>query len=519
MPQIPSVANLDRPVPQPQFPGRIAQYQPAGTGGVVGQAVAGTGQALLSVADAIEKANAELTRARRASQLTDAVGNATLQLGELEIKYRRDQDFKTAPQRFSQEAGTIGSQIALGIDDEVVRQTFRQRFNELAVAKQLNVLTSATQQEGDYNKAQLDTNLDVYATSAANASNPAERALVQNQAIIAIDEMRQAGWIADVDAQARKKRFFSKVDQSIVLRDMQANPFDTATKLSTDATYAPDLDIVMRQNLIDSGLRQAETKQRQAEAAMQQVQRDMVDKGMKDAFDKVSKGSLTRADVEALRPIISPGQYHELLSAMKNQGKASEDNSLAYARLQALLYPPGGGPPDMETIRREAFTAHARRQITDSTLSAVMSRAESLGRQEGPRSPYERNRAFITQALEPSQWTTDPAPRARQALAVREFDDWMSSLGGKAPGEEVMRAKANEIINNRSLVNMVELATKRGGSASTNPQVQLQEVETKARELIRDRAANKITQDEFERRSADLNRLRKQAEKLSGGSK
>lgn len=517
MPILPSVSSIDRPTPRPQRGVVVAQPQLWPSGIEEGRALAVAGQQLAGMGEAIAEADARLTSARRGAQMTQAVGQATFALGELEAKYKRDQDFKTSPTRFAEEAELVAQQISKGIDDDVVKQAFSQRYRELAQAKRLNVLTAATVQEGDFNKANLEQNLDLYATAAANASNPAERAIIENQARVAISEMRTSGWITDVDAVAKSKGFFSKVDQAIVTRDMTADPFATATKLATDAEYAKGLDPLMRERLIDASLRRAESERTRQEAEQRRQQAAVADAGLKDAYDLLERGALTRAKIAELRPILSPGEYHSLLSAVKNQGKDGPDNSAAFADLQAQLYPAHGGPPDLAAVKAAAFAYQKTGRIKDSTLAAVLTRAEELSRREGPRSPYERNKAFLIAALEPSQMTMDPAPKARQGLAIREFDDWFASREKSPPTEKEMQDKANEIVKKNALVDMTALARRTGMGGTSDPKTQLDALKARETQLQQKLAAKQISQDEFTRQMGDLNKLRKAAEMANGG--
>jgi hypothetical protein len=199
MARLPTLDDLGaRPSPTPQS--SVVSVQP----GAVDTALAGVG-------DAITQIGQHLTEARRSSQLADALGQATEELGSKEIEFQRDQDFKTAPDRFKQAAQQIGAKAAGGIDDPIARQLFHEKFVALAAAKQLGVVKAAADQEGDYNRAQLSDHLDTFAIAAANASTPLERRVLLDQARTAIGEMRggggRPGWITDVQAKGLEDKF------------------------------------------------------------------------------------------------------------------------------------------------------------------------------------------------------------------------------------------------------------------------------------------------------------------------
>jgi hypothetical protein len=199
MARLPTLDDLGaRPSPTPQS--SVVSVQP----GAVDTALAGVG-------DAITQIGQHLTEARRSSQLADALGQATEELGSKEIEFQRDQDFKTAPDRFKQASQQIGAKAAGGIDDPIARQLFHEKFVALAAAKQLGVVKAAADQEGDYNRAQLSDHLDTFAIAAANASTPLERRVLLDQARTAIGEMRggggRPGWITDVQAKGLEDKF------------------------------------------------------------------------------------------------------------------------------------------------------------------------------------------------------------------------------------------------------------------------------------------------------------------------
>jgi hypothetical protein len=227
----------------------LAELRGAGELGNAEQAV---GQAVQNAGDAVFRVQEEVRRAREASQLSDVLGQASVELGQKTLDYQRDQDFKSSPQRFQGEAGEIGKRYAGQFNNDIQREAFKREYGRLATAHHLNILTSAARQEGDANVAQLDSNLDVYAKSAANAQNPLERDVVVNQARLAIAEQRRAGWITDVDAEKRRKVFESKLEHATVMRDIDTDATGTLKKLTSDPAYATAVDPLTKQTLIHS---------------------------------------------------------------------------------------------------------------------------------------------------------------------------------------------------------------------------------------------------------------------------
>ena len=222
-----------------------------------GAAEQGLGKAVYGAGEAVFAIDEKLRQAREASQLSDVLGKAATELGEKTLEFARDQDYKTSPQRFQQAATEIGKRHAAGITNEFTREAFQREYNRMALGKHLNVLTNAAKQEGDANVAQLDDNLDTYAKAAAAAENPLERDTIMQQARLAIASNRKAGWISDVDAVKREHQFAGRLDHATVLRDISVNAEATADKLANDQKYAPNLDPLTRQQVMNTALVQA----------------------------------------------------------------------------------------------------------------------------------------------------------------------------------------------------------------------------------------------------------------------
>lgn len=196
MPRLPTVEDLGaRPAPSPD-----TTVAPISGGVEIARQIGGIGDALIQI-------DKELTERRRHADLTDALGKATEEIGTKAIEFQRDQDFRTAPTRFKETANEIGKKYAAGLTDPRVREVFGQQFGQLAVAKQLGVVQTAAKQEADFNVSALDGNLDTFATSAGNAQTAIERQIIGEQARLAIEENKSAGWITDVQARKMNDKY------------------------------------------------------------------------------------------------------------------------------------------------------------------------------------------------------------------------------------------------------------------------------------------------------------------------
>ncbi len=464
-----------------------------------------TGQALQSFVGEVEKIGEDLYKRQAEADLYDRLGKATAEVSELELTLDRDQDFRTAPERFKTQAEAIQDKYLDGVTDNAVASAFKRQFGQIALAKSINVRKGSWKKEADYNVSSLDANLDTYATAAANAKNPAEAAIVEQQARLSIARMQANGWISAEDAGKRERTFLTKRDTATVLRDLSMDPAITASKLSLDASYAPNIDPVARERFVDQAFRRADANQRQHEAQVERERKARGDELMKEAVSRQASGKLDRGYVEEIRSFIEPAEYKSLLAGLS--GSDRKDDATAFATLEHLV------ETNPAEARRMAFRFHENGLIRNETLSSINNRSRTLERQEGPKTEYERGRQFIADTLRPSPLVNDPAGAARYALAVREYDDFATANPKAADAD--LRAKADDIQKRYSLVDMAKLARETSVGARPTPEAQLKEVQIRAERLIADRDAKKISTQDFNRKMADLDKLRRAAEKAA----
>ncbi len=193
------------------------------------------------------------------------------------------------------------------------------------------------------------------------------------------------------------------------------------------------------------------------------------------------------------------------------RGEDRKDDPTTFAMLEGLV------ETNPAEARRQAFTQHRNGRITNQTLSSINSRTRSIERQEAPRSPYERERTHIVNVLKPSEFVTDPAPGARFALAIREFDDY-AAVGNRTDKE--LREKADEVVKRYSMIDMARIARETGLGAQPTPEQQLEALRQRALELISKKEAKTISESQFKKEMERLNKAREAAEKarsVNGG--
>lgn len=276
MPRLPDAQSLgQRPTPSPET-------------GIVQAPQSHMGDALSHLGDAIQEIDARLTKARRAADLTDALGKATEALSVRALDYSRDQDFKTAPQRFKDEAASIVESNAAGIQDKMVQDVFRREIAKTVLAKRLGVLQSSAKQEADYHAANLDDTLTTLARSAAQATSDLDRANILNQARISIGENVKAGWITDVHGSKLQKVFEERLDQAVVMALINTDPATAAQKLAGNKDF-PNLDPVKREEL----LRVANVRDLQAQAQADKANKEFEKERREGLFQQFAARKLT----------------------------------------------------------------------------------------------------------------------------------------------------------------------------------------------------------------------------------
>lgn len=236
MPTIPDInpAPLGQsPAPQPSTSIVPVNASP------VPNAMQGVGEAIAAIGD-------HLNEARRASDLTNALGQATEALGASELKFKRDPDFATVPTRFKSEANDIGNTMASSITDPSVQRVFKQEYAKMALGRQLAVMQNAAGAEQDFNKSNLEQNLETVAHAAAFATNDLDRANNANVARMMIGEMEGARWITHVEATQFQQHFLRRVEEQAIQKDIDTDPIGTFKRLTTDAGYGANMDPIVR---------------------------------------------------------------------------------------------------------------------------------------------------------------------------------------------------------------------------------------------------------------------------------
>lgn len=185
------------------------------------------------------------------------------------------------------------------------------------------------------------------------------------------------------------------------------------------------------------------------------------DEAMKNVWNLWGNGKLTMQYMDSVRPVLSAEQYHSGLVALKAQ-QAGHGQKTDPGVFRELLRLEQTDPQQAEIY---AYSKHKAGLLSNEHLSSEVNRIRAQGRQEGPKSPYERGTAYIARQLDPGPMVQDPVGKSRYADAVDTFDRWVNS--GKRTESEITE-RSYEIVKQYKFINfndtVLALPTPRSGS-------------------------------------------------------
>lgn len=245
MAKLPDATALgERPAPVPWSRGeRLAEIDTRPQA----QANIALGESMQEMGNAIYKVQDTMDKARKASQLSDTLLQANLELGTAAKQFERDPDFATAPQRFQQVAKDIGNKYVGQFTDPESQAVFKNQFNHSTLSNSLHIVSSAAKLEADTSVASLVTELDEVAKQAATAATPVERDRLLNTGRLGIVGKLRAGFITPIQARDLEHKLEVTTDHSMVSRDIEVNPVATRDLLRSDRNYGKYLDDIARQ--------------------------------------------------------------------------------------------------------------------------------------------------------------------------------------------------------------------------------------------------------------------------------
>jgi hypothetical protein len=413
----------------------------------------------------------------------------------------------------------------------VAREFLKQRLLDLRTS----VGTQASTFEAN---ARIDHRVDQFTNAASNVaklmgSDPTQYQVALSEQLAVID----ASALPPIKKSEIRQKTIDRVSEAAVQAQIQRSPTaflesigigPTGSKTRRSAgellgqTGNLPFDAMAadkRVKLFDAAIRQQAQLDSDAAIAADKMRKQISDDSMKEAWNRLEKGKLKMDYVESIRPFITHTEYRTLLKEMRPDaptGPAVQKTDPAtFRELQSLLY------TDPEAAAKFAMRSHQAGLLSNENLSQAMGRARDIGRAEGPKSPYERNRQYIVQSMDPGPMVPDPVGRSRMADAIQMFDTWVKD--NPKVSEADLEKRAREVVGQHKLINFTDtslaLPQPRSGTIRRNadPAGATQDIVAAANNAKRKLANKQITQKEYEDEMAVLNRWRTAVDRVQNG--
>ena len=361
-------------------------------------------------------------RAEQASELNRVNSESARRLSALELSFEGDTDFATQRQRFNDGAGGIRDTLRDTISDRAVRNSFDTKFEQLRLAKEINIRRGARRLQVDDAVAELDRSINTFADLAATAKNDVERQLLIQQAATAIDGAQEAGFITAENAGVRARRFLSRLDEAQV-RALTASDPGAAVEALAEGKSFRNIDPLRRQTLFDTAIRQADAERKdrvrlaeKAERDAERRQKAVGEEIAKEGFTLLAEDALTNRWLDIHRDKLDLSDFRALQAAVTGAAVPADDPEAVIDLTNRL---------DREDIAPVAAQYLRRGQLSIATYQSSVARNRALLADDRPASPYRSARERVRVSLDPGQILSGPAAqiaRIGQSSAMAEID-------------------------------------------------------------------------------------------------
>lgn len=370
------------------------------------------------VIEVTAKTFANVEEARQRAELMRAETKGTTALTELEFELEKDPDFKTHGERFAERAGELRDTIAETLDDQITREKFTQSFEKFAAIKSISVRRRAFRREVDEAQADLDSSLSVLVREAALANNDLERADIISKAGGQIDDLADAGFITEQNAEKRRQEFNEEVAEARA-RDLITRDPETAIAALDDPGTFTALDPTDRSILRAKAVARFEKVQAreklEAKKFLKEVEfeLDTIQEIMEAGFDP------GEAKIQSVKQAIDAAGVPELQQRLRSiESMASLQEQLRTRT-----------PADLQNfVNREQTRLQAADAVTSTEIDRLVLAEKLLGRMrsELANDPLSWANRIGLRKIEPLQIIGDQATQSMQArisdaLAVADY--------------------------------------------------------------------------------------------------
>jgi hypothetical protein len=180
-----------------------------------------------------------------------------------------------------------------------------------------------------------------------------------------------------------------------------------------------------RMAFVEQALRLKAQIDADADRAAVAAQKNMREAAVKEGWSRFYNKNLTLDYIEQVRPVLDPQEYKAFRDALANPGQKDEPST--FRDLETLMAAQRYG-----AARAFAFKSHEAGLLSNSTLSSVVNRIVEAqkaadGKENGPKSPFERGMAYVVRSMDPGPLVPDPVGRSRMAEAIRDYENWYKS--------------------------------------------------------------------------------------------
>lgn len=401
-----------------------------------GQAEAAIARGLADGANVLDRAGALAAqrdlaqqKAVRTQRLSETRVKALSDLTDLKIKYANDPDPATMRDRWQADTDALLKSYQEGFgEDRGLSQVFTTDFEEWRLRDRVDIAGAASKKIGERGRAQLDAGLDTLAGMLARTDDPIRRQQIEDMASVSLQDGVTAGYLDAVEAGNLGRKFLGRADE-VKLRGLIIDDPEAALQALNDPDQFANIDEVQRTQLMDTATRRvdslrsdrirlAEKAERDAAKALE-LQRDEIEKSL---LARDADGTLTRDDVEAARPDLTPTAYKAMLAALDPETPDVVEDPALLADLFV-------GVADRD-IAAEATDAFKAGRIKKETFTTLLTQNRQMRAGNAPETPYKSARALVSTTLDPGQLLSGPAAsiaRSGQAQALVEFDNWAAA--------------------------------------------------------------------------------------------
>lgn len=508
MPQVPT---LDGPQLSPQLdaPSRYSRVQaPADAfGASVGIATQALGGAFGQLAQAVRQAD----QARIQSQAEGGKIAMLENLGELHVGLETEPDPGKIMSRWKDGVTALSKQITEQYDDKRVAALIGRDLALSAARGHADVMRLSVSRTREASMAQLDASLATFATGAASAKTPEERARYMTAGEDAINQRVVAGVLHADKAEATRQAFTGRIDQAGILSMINQNPAGALAALSDPARF-PNLDPVQRERLFGTATSALNTRVSLGERAERRAEHALKvtgDRAANDLYAQIARAEAgqglmpTVADVAKLRDMLSPGETSALLRTMRGSG-VERDDAGAVADLM----------PQVDRLDPDEFNSRATRammqgMLKPETYRTLVEKNRMARKDDAPASAYRSGRSFVSDSLDPGnvvggQYMRGPLAAAR-SNALADFDTW-AQANPTATREDAV-ARSRELVQRYQVGADAEskISLPRPyGFQGPRDKITDVDVQAAAQRMVALRQQGKLTSDELQRETSVL---------------